>query len=203
MTLYQSFPKFVEVEGRRYRLRPSFDRVIEAFEVLSSDWSEARKVAYLSWLLVRKKPKNPVQAVNAALMALLQTDEGQDAVKTFDFSQDAGEIYASFMQAYGIDLMRVRDNRPFWMVWHKPLHWCAFMELLKGLPGNTPFKELVEIRTMPVPKPTKYNQEARAKLLKAKAQNKLKLTEKERDAQYQRALAKLAEALLGMARKER
>lgn len=47
-----------------------------------------------------------------------QSEEG--AVRDFDFEQDAREIYASFRQVYGIDLMQ-------------PMHWWAFSALLEGV----------------------------------------------------------------------
>lgn len=51
----------------------------------------------------------------------LEREESEtDAARDFDFEQDAREIYASFFQVYGIDLMR-------------PLHWWAFLALLDGV----------------------------------------------------------------------
>lgn len=53
----------------------------------------------------------------------------------YDFEIDAEDIYTSFLQAYGIDLL-VND-----------LHWWTFRALLIRLPDDTPFKQRVYYRT--------------------------------------------------------
>jgi len=54
----------------------------------------------------------------------------------YDIKHDASAIYASFMQAYGIDLIEQQGK----------LHWLKFKALLSGLPENTQFKRIVSIR---------------------------------------------------------
>lgn len=54
----------------------------------------------------------------------------------YDIRYDGDYIYASFMQAYGIDLFEVQGR----------LHWKAFNALLAGLPEGTKFVEVVKIR---------------------------------------------------------
>lgn len=54
----------------------------------------------------------------------------------YDISLDGDFIYASFMQAYGIDLLEERGN----------LHWKKFNALLAGLPEGTKFVEVIKIR---------------------------------------------------------
>lgn len=66
---------------------------------------------------------------------------GGQTKKAMDFDKDAGLIYASFYQAYGIDLFDMQGK----------LHWVKFQELLKHLPGETAFKEVVNYRLMAVP----------------------------------------------------
>lgn len=55
--------------------------------------------------------------------------------KSFDFDIDAPQIYASFLMQYGIHLTRVK------------MHWYEFMPLLVNLNQETPFGNLVYIRT--------------------------------------------------------
>lgn len=105
--------------------------------------------------------------------------------KVLDFSQDAQYIYSSFWQCYGLDLLG-KDRK---------LHWWSFVSLLGGLSDDTRLMQVISIRTRPLPKPTKYNQEERAQLMKLKAEYTLKLTEEERRQQYQEGLAKLALSL--------
>lgn len=54
----------------------------------------------------------------------------------YDISLDGDFIYASFMQAYGIDLLEERGK----------LHWEKFNALLSGLPEGTKFVEVIKIR---------------------------------------------------------
>lgn len=54
----------------------------------------------------------------------------------YDISLDGDYIYASFMQAYGIDLIDAQNS----------LHWKKFNALLSGLPEGTKFVEVIKIR---------------------------------------------------------
>lgn len=54
----------------------------------------------------------------------------------YDIRYDGDYIYASFMQAYGIDLFDVQGE----------LHWKKFNALLSGLPEGTKFMEVIKIR---------------------------------------------------------
>ena len=76
-----------------------------------------------------------------------------------DFEADSDYIYASFKQAYGMDLIRERGK----------LGWRNFCELLDGLPDKTKLKEVMRIRAMEVPEPTKYNQKERQNIMELKA----------------------------------
>jgi hypothetical protein len=53
-----------------------------------------------------------------------------------DFERDAGALYASFRQQYGVDLLRTS------------LHWFEFRELLAGLTEATPFGARVRLRAL-------------------------------------------------------
>lgn len=66
----------------------------------------------------------------------------------FDFEEDGEYIYASFMQAYGIDLIEQQGKLP----------WNRFMALFQGLPSGTKIKEIMRIRDMDVPAPNGKNQ---------------------------------------------
>ncbi|GAB2022061.1 bacteriophage Gp15 family protein [Pseudolactococcus yaeyamensis] len=54
----------------------------------------------------------------------------------YSLTYDGDYIFASFMQAYGIDLIEVQDT----------LHWQKFNALLSGLPDGTKFVEVIKIR---------------------------------------------------------
>lgn len=61
---------------------------------------------------------------------------GKQDQAPYDIRFDGDYIYASFLQAYGIDLFDVQGE----------LHWKKFNALLSGLPEGTKFMEVIKIR---------------------------------------------------------
>lgn len=77
----------------------------------------------------------------------LNIDDNEDEENDkplFSFKHDSDYIFASFMQAYGIDLIEAQDK----------LHWRKFNSLLNGLPDNTKFMNVLRIRAW---KPSKHD----------------------------------------------
>jgi len=62
--------------------------------------------------------------------------QSEDRERLFSLKYDAEYIYASFLQAYGIDLMDAQNS----------LHWKKFNALLNGLPSDTKFAEVLKTR---------------------------------------------------------
>lgn len=61
---------------------------------------------------------------------------GKQEQAPYDIRYDGDYIYASFLQAYNIDLFDVQGK----------LHWKKFNALLSGLPEGTKFMEVIKIR---------------------------------------------------------
>lgn len=61
---------------------------------------------------------------------------GKQEQAPYDIRYDGDYIYASFLQAYGIDLFDVQGD----------LHWKKFNALLSGLPEGTKLMEVIKIR---------------------------------------------------------
>lgn len=61
---------------------------------------------------------------------------GKQEQAPYDIRYDGDYIYASFLQAYGIDLFDYQGE----------LHWKKFNALLSGLPEGTKFMEVIKIR---------------------------------------------------------
>lgn len=61
---------------------------------------------------------------------------GEQEQAPYDIRYDGDYIYASFLQAYDIDLFDVQGE----------LHWKKFNALLSGLPEGTKFMEVIKIR---------------------------------------------------------
>ena len=60
--------------------------------------------------------------------------ESTNSEPILDYIIDGEYIYASFMQAYNIDLLSCN------------MHWHIFKALLNGLPSNTYIKEIMSMR---------------------------------------------------------
>lgn len=61
---------------------------------------------------------------------------GKQEQAPYDIRYDGDYIYASFLQAYGIDLFDMQGK----------LHWRKFNALLSGLPEGTKLMEVIKIR---------------------------------------------------------
>lgn len=66
----------------------------------------------------------------------ITASNGKQEQAPYDIRFDGDYIYASFLQAYGIDLFDVQGK----------LHWKKFNALLSGLPEGTKFMEVIKIR---------------------------------------------------------
>lgn len=196
MTLTTRLCYEVTFKGKRYRITPFFDHVLAVFETFQrKDLSEFGKVDLGVFLLspkARVKDKEKPEFLNTIFDALIEKAKPSDEPKSMDIQQDAKLIYASFYQAYNIDLFSEQGR----------LHWTSFCILLQNLPQDSPLMRVIDIRTKPLPKPTKTNQKEIAALLKLKAKYRLETTQEEREQQLQKGLAKIAMTLEAMSNKK-
>lgn len=78
------------------------------------------------------------QAIEYDLMGNpMPVQEKKEEERVYSLKYDADYIFASFFQAYGIDLIEERQK----------LHWKKFNALLNGLPSDTKFMEVLKIRS--------------------------------------------------------
>lgn len=188
--LFDAHPSRVEYLGKEYPFNASFDRILEAFSMYKApEYTPAQKLDYVTFLLLGDNAPRDPGLVNAVFKVLTDGETGGDGQKTFDFEQDADAIFASFLQVYGINLRAMRGK----------MHWLDFAAAMKGLfqGPKCPLSELVYIRSCPIPKPNRTNQEQIRALMKAKAKCRLKLSEEEERQQYQKGLQKMAANLMG------
>lgn len=185
---YRELPYSVTYKGRKYDLTPAYDNVLTMFADVEGV-PEHRVPEIMGYYLLRVPSKDTglLQAVSAVLFPPAKTVHQ----KSMDFIQDGQLIYAAFMQAYGIDLNDQRGK----------LHWWKFTALLRGLPSNTRFMEVVQIRTKPMPPPTKHNAQERAQLIRLKQEYALELSAEEREQQLQDGLRNMARMMLSIAKK--
>ena len=187
MKLYERLPDRVTVGRRRYKLRLDFRNVLRMIDTMARDdlLPEARE--YLALRCITR-PRGNTHALMTAVLELLFPARGESTEKIMDYAQDADLIRAAFLQCYGINLYRDK------------LHWFEFSALLASMPEGSRYSEILSIRAKPMPAPTKWNAEERAWLAKAKVQCAVKLTDKERENQYQKGLRQVAASLMNLAK---
>lgn len=200
MRLTDKQPNKVLYKNRTYRTKITYGRVLRSFEVIADNELDSfDKINICLKLFVRSKIKlfllSPIERIG--LMEVIYKNcisnkKGDTGKKTFDFVQDAAYIYAAFRQAYNINLLEVKDT----------LSWDEFYSLFVSLPDNTKLMQIIDIRTKPIPKATKYNASERMNIIRLKNRFRLELTQEEREAELQRGFAKIAMALEGLARKK-
>src|SRR5699024_9047339 len=134
-------------KGIKYDIDLSFDNVLDAYDVLDMrylrdhekarmclslllddqdyDVSETFKLwnyIYLNFIHVESK-----EIVKKDLLGNpLPAPKEEKSEILIDFNQDANYIYASFMQAYGINLIEQQGK----------MHWKEYLALIDGLPSD-------------------------------------------------------------------
>ncbi|MBQ7003371.1 MAG: hypothetical protein IJN57_05320 [Oscillospiraceae bacterium] len=185
--LTRPLPDSIVFEGKRWRLRLAFNTVLEVLALLKDPVLFDREKQTLA-LAMLCRDKNPppdlLSAIFDECISFTKKTEHQ-GLRCVDFLQDGAYIYASFMADYGIDLTTERDN----------LHWWQFMALFQGLSEKTKMREVMRIRREPIPHANKHNGEYIANLIALKQYYALDISQEEREQNFRRGLAGLADAL--------
>lgn len=156
MLLNHGLPTSFEFEGREYSFNLSFDRVLDVIEVkedseltyedkmdvifeilqIQCDFQDRERILnhVFDEFIVPKSEEHIEYDLKGNVMPKRENPEEES---TLSFTQDAGLIYASFRQAYNINLFNEYDN----------LHWFEFIELLNGLPESTALSQVRHIRS--------------------------------------------------------
>ena len=201
-SLASPLPKYVHTNAGNFKIKPTFGRVLTCYEILQDEvFDDLDKIILCLRLLVRNKikllflrSKQKIVLFEAIFKEIISiNDDKRATIKSFDFIQDSQYIYAGFMQCYGIDLFKQRDT----------LHWWEFLSLFSGISSDTRIAQIINIRTQPIPKLTKYNAEERARIMKLKNEYRLEMTEKERQENLAQGLIKIVKTLEGMSKRER
>lgn len=167
LTEYEDYS--VEMNGIKYELDLAYDTVLNVKrmykEKLLSDAEILIQALYLMGLN-EKEIKRLSWEERAELLEKIFKEKiaGKPKPKAgkqqvlYDFECDGEYIYSSFMQDYGIDLIEQQGK----------LTWPKFIALFQGLSKDTKIKEIMRIRGMEIPQPTKTNQKEIQELTKAK-----------------------------------
>lgn len=168
--LLDSSRDFVLFKGKKYRIDTSFDNVLLVYKMYEEELLDAgdkinqalkmlTKNALKVWLLSAEEKIDLLDLIMKEKINLPQRPHFGPQRKLMDFEFDSDYIYASFKQAYGMDLVEEKGR----------LEWKKFCNLLDGLPDKTKLKEVMRIRAMEIPAPTRYNQKERQSIMELKA----------------------------------
>ncbi len=197
---FSALAETVTVAGREYPIETDF-RASIAFEILANDPDKAPEEIALGmldlyfpqyagrFLFVTEgdDPELVYLVIHAgdAVKALLEFYRGSGAKekakksgrkkRLYDFGLDEAYLYASFLQAYQIDLRTQK------------LHWWNFKALFSALPQDTVFGNILHIRAMELP--SKMPKEEKAYYRKLKRLYALPERKSEREQQEDDELA--------------
>lgn len=155
-SLTKKLENTILIEGVEYTVDLSFNTVIQFYELLEDDNLQSFEKVVLAFDMFLPQVNSDPFTIDQKQQAIedireyIQAspygneppDEGTDSesfeekAKNFSYSQDAGAIYASFIQDYGIDLLQQKGK----------MHFLTFKALLDGLSDKTYFQRVVGIR---------------------------------------------------------
>ncbi len=168
--------QYTDDNGSIVTLDTCFKNVLKAYKLIEDNrLDEADKTKILLRLFLGVQE---IKNINLALEHIVKyirimndTNEIEsNNTRIFDFEHDSQYIFSAFMQAYNINLI------------DSDMSWVEFISLFRGLPENTRMSEIMKIRAMKIPKPTKNNLEERKNIEKLKNIYRLPTTEKEKES---------------------
>ncbi|MGN1346534.1 MAG: Gp15 family bacteriophage protein [Eubacteriales bacterium] len=203
--LTDPLPETLLVSGRRYPMRTDFRRWILVAELLAEEGVDAGRKALCAAELIFPR-ENPLERVRLVpLDGANDADDAEDAASVlretvrgmlwfascgrwrelpdgtgetraeapvFDFTADAERIFAAFWQTYALDLCAPETR----------LHYWKFMALLRSLPAETEFMQVVRLRGTDTTKIG--DDDLRRRVRRAKAGVRIRKTEEEKEKWY-------------------
>lgn len=148
LSLYEPLRNEYAYNGETYSIDLAFDNVLRFYRLLEDrDFTneEVVETAFEMFFDMKAKDTEFVLAAFKDISDYIShepygNDGGDETIsspiKYYSFTQDAGAIYASFMEQYGMDLVDQEGK----------LHWDKFKALFAGLGPKTYFQRIVQIR---------------------------------------------------------
>lgn len=127
----EDVPEFVKPH---FGIRILTGETLEDFTV--EEMSEVFNEVFEEHISLSEVEDNHVEYDLAGNPMKTTASNGKQEQAPYDIRYDGDYIYASFLQAYGIDLFDYQGE----------LHWKKFNALLSGLPEGTKFMEVIKIR---------------------------------------------------------
>ncbi|HFS8522791.1 TPA: bacteriophage Gp15 family protein [Streptococcus pyogenes] len=158
MKLNDPLVESFEFRGEIYPIDLSFNKVLDVFDVIDDDFLNEAEKCFLCldilldrtdlpftyavdlWVYIKtnfidaERPEKPQLDIKGNPMPVVK--EKEDNKKVIDLSLDAEFIYASFRQAYQINLLKEQNK----------LSWIEFKALLNALPEDTIMQRIIAIR---------------------------------------------------------
>ncbi|WP_326656502.1 bacteriophage Gp15 family protein [Streptococcus pyogenes] len=158
MKLNDPLVESFEFRGETYPINLSFNCVLDVFDVIDDDFLNEAEKCFLCldilldrtdlpftyavdlWVYIKtnfidaERSEKPQLDIKGNPMPVVK--EKEDNKKVIDFRLDAEFIYASFMQAYQINLLKEQNK----------LSWIEFKALLNALPEDTIMQRIIAIR---------------------------------------------------------
>lgn len=138
----KALPSTITVDGSAFEINSSYRAILKIFRMLDDpEILDGHKSALLcKWFFPQEVPDSWEAAFKRFVNGGPERDAGTGK-KDIDYEFDAPEIYASFMQLYGIDL------------YETDMHWWQFRALLTGcIMCRCALSEKLRLREMDVSK---------------------------------------------------
>jgi len=188
--LNSKLDNYVEYKGGRVKLTLPFNNVLNFYNLQEDErFNDEEKINLGFGLLTSTSKKYSyeekieiIKEIFDQHINLIKLKGNKTNVKSFDFNQDSGYIYASFMDQYNIDLNDCIDS----------LDWRKFLWLFHGLSEKTIIKKIMSIRTKPIPKRTKNNHDEITNIMELKMMYALDTTTEEKEKSFADSLKQLA-----------
>ena len=144
----------IMTEKGKIIVNPAFDVVLEIQKLYLEDClTDYGKIEQALYMLVRNRwnirlfnPAEKVELFEEICKKYIEVKKRPQIKKNplpvLDFREDGEYIYASFMQDYHIDLIDEQGRLP----------WKKFLYLFNGLSSDTKIKQVMQIRSMDVPR---------------------------------------------------
>ena len=201
LSLTDNLDRSFKLGDKVYKLNLAFDNVLRFYELLDDKHFndlEKASIAFEMFLGFKTDDEQAIADVFEHITKYLSEDpytgEAEPSVdlagnefapiKYYSFVQDAGAIYSSFREQYGINLFEEQGK----------LTWDEFKALLAGLGPKTYFRRILDIRQAD---PNEYEGKAQTELIEA--QSRYALAENQSEEAVQAQLAGFADALKGWA----
>lgn len=184
----KQLPNYFTYNGKKYKLNLAFDNIINIFDLFKTDILVGSEITqFVLEMLIVNPTGVGYDAVDMIFNDYINIAKksNDNSMRVLDYKQDGMYIYSSFMADYGIDLFEQQGK----------LHWWKFVSLLSGLSEKTKMREIMSIRSRPLPEPNKYNQKEIANLIELKQYYALDISQDEREHNFKQGIARLAENL--------